>query len=230
MQSNGTIATQTTAPMSSLPPIPLQSPGFPDLPPEATANFQSVAPVTLPQGTQLFAAASSAADSAPNFWSSVPPEITNDANDVVKVLTVTAPDGMKAWAGQAATEASQVTSQAQQAAQQAVNEAQQQVQQLQQQTQQQMQAAQQQVQQVQQKAAASMQQAQQQFNDAQQQAKQALQQAQQQAQQAQQTAQQGMTQAQQAANQTKRQATQVWTSAGSAANQAMQTFAAPKKG
>src|SRR5215475_12416547 len=105
LQPDGTILTQTSAPLSSLPPIQLQSPGFPDLPPEVTATFQSVAPVTLPQGAQLFAAASSAQDSVPAFWSSVPPELGDDANELVKVLTVTAPEGMQAWAGQAATNA-----------------------------------------------------------------------------------------------------------------------------
>ncbi len=126
VQPDGTVATQTTAPASSLPPMQLQSPGFPDLPPEVTSTFQSVAPVTLPQGTQLFAAASSAQDSAPSFWSSVPPEITGGSSDLVKVLTVTAPDGLKAWVGQAASEASPAMSQAQQQVQQAAGQAQQQ--------------------------------------------------------------------------------------------------------
>jgi uncharacterized Zn-binding protein involved in type VI secretion len=248
LQSDGTIATQTTAPLSSLPPIQLQSPGFPDLPAEVTASFQSVAPVTLPQGTQLFAAAASAADTAPSFWSTVPPEITSGANDLVKVLTVTAPGGLKAWAGQPATAITPAISQAQQAAQQAANEAQRNLQQVQQETQKQMQEARQAVWQAQQqfeqdsaqgKAAGqqALRQAQQQLEHVQQQGVTALQQAQQQVNQTQRQAKQALLQAQQeayqaqqASNEAKQQGTQVWTSADSAANQAIQTFAAPRKG
>src|SRR5271155_3476999 len=123
MQYDGTINTSTQA--SSLPPIPLTQKGWPDLSPENTATFQSIAPVTLPPGAQLFAVADSQSNAAPNFWSTAPPQITDPTKDVMKVLTVTDPAGLKAWAGQAASLASQYAAQVQQSMQQAASQAQQ---------------------------------------------------------------------------------------------------------
>jgi uncharacterized Zn-binding protein involved in type VI secretion len=222
LQSDGTVATQA-APGSSLPPVSLSQPGFPDLPPEATATFQNVQPVTLPQGTQLFAASDADSNGDTNFWSASPPEIATGTNDVVKVLTVTDPAGMKAWAGQAASQANQDTSQGQQLAQQAVNQTQQALAQATQQAQQQYQAAQAQVQQAQQ----ALSHASAQGKAA---AQQALNQAQQQAAAATQQAQQAVQQGRQAANQAQQQGAQVWTSASNAASQTLQKFAMPKKG
>ena len=217
MQYDGTINTSTQA--SSLPPIPLTQKGWPDLSPENTATFQSVAPVTLPQGTQLFAAAHSQSAAAPNFWSTTPPQSTDSTKDVMKVLTVTDSAGMKAWAGQAASDASQYAAQSLQIMQQAAAE-----------TRQQVQAAQQGVQQAQQQlnqaAAEGKAAAQQELNQAQQQ----WQQAQQQTEQVIQQARQAAVQAQQAGSQAGQQATQVCTSAESAASQAIQNFALPKAG
>ncbi len=248
VQYDGTTNTSTQA--SSLPPITLSQLGWPDLSPESTATFQSVAPATLPQGTQLFAAADSQSDAVPNLWSTAPPEAADPAKDAMKVLTVTDPSGMKAWVGQAAAQyaqdAQQAATQAQQAAQQAEKQAQQALAQVQQQAQQAVQQAQQQVQQAQTavnqataqgKAAAqqALNQAKQQEQQVQQQAQQAVQQAQKQAQQAQQQAQQAAKQAQQTAQQAQqqagqatKQASQVCTSASGAASQAIQSFA--KKG
>jgi len=236
VQYDGTVNTSTQA--SSLPPISLTQKGWPDLSPERTACFQSVAPVTLPPGTQLFAAADSQSDAVPNFWSTVPPQIPDPKKDVMKVLTVTDPAGMKAWAGQAAGQAQpyaaqglqmvqQAAGQAQQQAQQAAAQAQHEFDQVQQQSQQQVQAAQQAVQQAQQqlnqataeeKAAAqqALNQAQQQAQQVEQQAQQAIQQAEKQAQQkalqaaqqGQQTMQQAQQQARQAAVQAEQQAQQ----------------------
>ena len=208
MQYDGTINTSTHAP--SLPPIPLTQKGWPDLSPVNTATFQSVAPVTLPQGTQLFAAADSQSDAIPNFWSTVPPQITDPSKDIIKVLTVTDPGGMNAWAGQAASDASQQLAQAQQVMQQAANQAKQEAQQAADRAQQAYNQAQQQAQQQVQSAQAAVQQAQQQLNQAAQQGKaaaqQALSQAQQLAQQAEQQAQQSVQQAQQQAAQAAQQA------------------------
>ncbi len=255
MQYDGTINTSTQAP--SLPPIPLTQKGWPDLSPENTATFQSVAPVTLPQGTQLFAAADSQSDATPNFWSTVPPQVTDPTKDVMKVLAVTDPAGMQAWAGQAASNASQLLAQSQQIMQQAAQQAQQAAAQAQQnfdqakqQAQQQVQAAQAAVQQAQQQVnqatAEGKAAAQQALNQAQQQAQQVEQQAQHQVQQAKQQAEQSAQQAaiqaqktvllaQQQAQQARGQAqqaatqgTQVCTSGASAAGQAIQNFAAPK--
>ena len=230
VQYDGTTNTSTTAP--SLPPVSLSQLGWPDLAPENTATFQSVAPVTLPQGTQLFAAADSQSDAIPNLWSTMPPEITDPTKDVMKVLTVTDPSGMKAWVGQAAAQyaqdAQQAATQAQQQAQQAIQQAQQQVQQAQtaldQATAQGKAAAQQALNQAKQQEQQVQQQAQRAVTQAQQAAQQAQQQAQQAAKQAQQTAQQAQQQAGQAA----KQASQVCTSASIATSQAIQNFA--KKG
>jgi uncharacterized Zn-binding protein involved in type VI secretion len=208
MQYDGTINTSTQAP--SLPPIPLTQKGWPDLAPENTATFQSVAPVTLPPGTQLFAAADSQSDAIPNFWSDVPSQITDPSKDIVKVLTVTDPAGMKAWAGQAASDTSQYLAQAQQVMQQAANQAKQEAQQAATQAQAAFDQAQQQAQQQVQAAQTAVQQAQQQLNQATAQGKadaqQALNQAQQQAKQVEQQAQQAVQQAQQQAEQTAQQA------------------------
>jgi uncharacterized Zn-binding protein involved in type VI secretion len=232
VQYDGTTNTSTQA--SSLPPIPLTQKGWPGLSPENTAAFRSVAPVTLPPGTQLFAAADSQSNAVPNFWSTVPPQGTDPSKDVMKVLTVTDPAGMKAWAGQAASPAQPYVSQTLQMVQQAAAQAQQQVQ-----------AAQAGVQQAQQqldqaaaegKAAAqkALNQAQQQAQQVQKQVQQAAQQATQQAQQtmlqAQQQARQAAAQAEQQSQQAGGQATQVCTPAESAAKQAIQKFALPKMG
>ncbi|HEX3436550.1 MAG TPA: PAAR domain-containing protein [Pseudacidobacterium sp.] len=252
LQPNSTVAIQVP-PGASLPPMQLQQPGFPDLPPEVTATFQSVQPVTLPQGTQLFALADSALGGDNSFWSMAPPEIPKvpsdlNAQDIVKVLTVTAPDGLKAWAGQAASQAGQTMSDAQQQASQTASQAQQSVNDAMQQAQQQYKAAQSSVQQAQQaidqaatqgKTAAqqaaqqgqqALSQAQQQVQQAMQHGQQAVQQAQQQAQQAQEQAKQALQQGQQAAQQAKQQTSQVWTSSQSAVQQAIQQFAAPRRG
>ena len=208
MQYDGTINTSTQAP--SLPPIPLTQKGWPDLSPENTATFQSVAPVSLPQGTQLFAAADSQSDATPNFWSTVPPQVTDPSKDVMKVLTVTDPAGMQAWAGQAASNAPQSLAQSQQIMQQAASQAAQQAQQATAQAQQNFDQAKQQAQQQVQAAQAAVQQAQWQVNQATTEGKaaaqQELNQAQQQAQQVEQQAQQQVQQAKQQAEQSAQQA------------------------
>ena len=221
MQYDGTINTSTQAP--SLPPIPLTQKGWPDLAPENTATFQSVAPVTLPPGAQLFAAADSQSDAIPNFWSTAPPQVADPSKDIVKVLTVTDPAGMKAWAGQAASDASPALAQAQQVMQQAANEAAQQAQQAAAQ-------AQQNLDQARQQATQDVQQAQQQVQQAEQQAEQAAHLAAVQTQKTVLLAQQAAAQAQKTATQAAQQGTQVCTSAADAGKQAIQAFAAPKAG
>ena len=215
MQYDGTVNTSTQAP--SLPPIPLTQKGWPDLSPENTATFQSVAPVTLPQGTQLFAAADSQSDATPNFWSTTPPPIADPSKDIMKVLTVTDPAGMQAWAGQAASDASPYLAQSQQIMQQAASQATQQAQQAAAQAQQAYDQAKQQAQQQVQAAQAAVQRVKQQVNQATAEGKAAAQQA---LNQAQQQAQQVEQQAQQQVQQTKQQAEQ---SAQQAAVQAQKT-------
>lgn len=106
LQPDGTVAT-SAAPGSSLPPIPLQQPGWPELPPENTATFESVQPVTLPQGTTVYAPCDSDQGAPGSYWSSAPPTspstpAATPAPDAVAALNVADPSGMKAWAGKAA--------------------------------------------------------------------------------------------------------------------------------
>lgn len=231
VQYDGTVNTWSPA-GTNLPPITLSQTSWPDLPAEKTATFSSVGPVTLPQGTQLFALADSESDSVPSFWSTAPPQVADPGKDLLKVLTVADPAGMKAWAGQAAAE--NLAQNAENQARHAVAQAQQNLQGVIQQAQKQMQAAQAQLQQTLSQAEKAMQQAQQQGQQAIQQAQQQVQQAQQQAQQAakqaQQAAQQAQQQAQQAAGQAQKSATQVCTSAASTASQTVQNFSPPFKG
>jgi uncharacterized Zn-binding protein involved in type VI secretion len=110
LQPDGTLKTE--APLgSSLPPITLQQPGWPDLPPESTTTFQSVQPVTIPQGTPLYAACDQDADGANSYWSPDPPSANDppagdssgwNSQDNVAVYQVPDPGGMKAWMGNAA--------------------------------------------------------------------------------------------------------------------------------
>jgi uncharacterized Zn-binding protein involved in type VI secretion len=222
LQYDGTTNTSTAA--STLPPVPLTQKGWPDLSPENTATFQSVQPVTLPQGTQLFAAADSQSGAIPNFWSTTPPASTDPSKDIMKVLTVTDPAGMKAWAGVTPSQVSQYSARAQQIMQQAAAQARQQAQQAAAQAQQNFNQAQQQAQQqVQQQAQQTMQQARLQ-------AQHAAYQASAQAQQIMQQAGQAASLAQKSAVQAGQQAAQVCTSGSSTAKQSIQNFAPPKIG
>lgn len=234
VQYDGTVNTWSPS-GNSLPPIPLSHPGWPPLAPENTATFSSVQPVTLPPGTQLFAAADSESEGETNFWSSVPPDSAEPSQDVIKVLTVTNPEGMKAWAGQAAGQGEQAADEAVHQAQQALEQARQQLNETIQQAQQQRQSAQAAVQQAQQQlnqanaqAKAGAQQA---LSQAEQQAQQvdrhaiaAVQQAQQQLQQAEKQLQQAQQQAQNTAVEAQKSASQVCTSASSTAGQVIQSI------
>ena len=110
VQPDGTMAT-SAAPGTSLPPIPLQQPGFPDLPPENTATFESVQPATIPQGTTLYAPCGADQSSPGSYWSTTPPAASSasgsaspymSAQDAVAALQVTDTAGMKAWVGKGA--------------------------------------------------------------------------------------------------------------------------------
>jgi uncharacterized Zn-binding protein involved in type VI secretion len=111
--SDGTML--TSAPPGSpsgcaLPPISLNQPGWPDLPPESTTAFQSVQPVTLLAGTTLYAPAQEDAGGG-NLWSVQAPEAGADA--AADNVVVEGNDGVRAWMGQLAAPtagASQVTS------------------------------------------------------------------------------------------------------------------------
>ena len=233
VQYDGTVNTWSPS-GNSLPPIPLSHPGWPPLAPENTATFSSVQPVTLPQGTQLFAAADSESGGETSFWSSAPPQSADPSKDIIKVLTVTNPEGMKAWAGQAAGQGQQAADQALTQAQQTLQQAEQQLNTAIQQAQQQRQAARATVEHAQQaldqaaaqnKTAAqhALTRAQQLAQQVEQQAIASVQQAQQQLKQAQQQ----LQQAQQTAGQAQSTATQVCTNASSTASQTFQSI--PRK-
>jgi chemotaxis protein histidine kinase CheA len=251
LQQNGTIKT-SAPPGATLPPIPLSSAGYPDLPAAQTANFESVQPVDVPPATTLYRAIDNPAQAAGSYWSPDVPSVPG----LLAMAQVPA-NGLKAWMGQAGGLANQLWAplgslnptaivqsalsgpiqQAQQAAQQAVqgaqaaaNQASQAASQAEQQAQQAVQQAQQGAQQAAQQAENQAQQlanqAQQAAQSAQQQAQQAVQQAQQSVQQAQQQAQQAVGQAkaaaQQAVTQAQQQAQQVQQQAKQATQQAQQ--------
>ncbi len=92
LQSDGTVKTSAPA-GTSLPPIALSSPGFPDLPAKDTPNFQSVQPVSLPPGATLY----SASPTPGSYWTPDPP-----AAPVITTATVPA-QGLKAWIGNSAS-------------------------------------------------------------------------------------------------------------------------------
>jgi uncharacterized Zn-binding protein involved in type VI secretion len=106
--SDGTMLV-SAPPGGALPPILLSQSGWPDLPPESTATFQSVQPVTLPPGTTLYAPPGEDAGGG-GLWSVERPEPAADASGIAaaKVEThitsavVGSEDGMQAWMGQPA--------------------------------------------------------------------------------------------------------------------------------
>ncbi len=120
MQRDGT--TRTSAPASeALPPVELKQEGWPNLPPENTATFQSVQPAKVMPGSALYAAADADSTGESSYWSTDPPAesasasgsapgspdgSTSDAdwNAGTRVLVYTVPAGseVRAWAGQGA--------------------------------------------------------------------------------------------------------------------------------
>ncbi|MGC1363171.1 MAG: PAAR domain-containing protein [Silvibacterium sp.] len=114
LQQDGTI--KTSAPAGSrLPPITLQQPGWPDLPPAQTPNFQAVQPVDLPPNTTLYSVVSDGSSSGSSYWTASLPgdEDTWRANSAVKpewnsggaVAVATVPaGGLKAWMGPASSQ------------------------------------------------------------------------------------------------------------------------------
>ena len=119
-QPDGTLKTSATAPGGSLPPLALTEPGWPDLPPETTATFESVQPATVLPATKLYAPVDADSDGGNSFWSTSPPLPSaadgspgasensvpqpSDWNSGTHVLVHTVPPGpgVKAWAGKLA--------------------------------------------------------------------------------------------------------------------------------
>jgi hypothetical protein len=79
-QPDGSICTASMVPGKALPPMVLKQPGWPDLPPENTATFSSVQPATVLPGTQLYAAGDGEDPGSNSYWSSSPPDPSNDAS------------------------------------------------------------------------------------------------------------------------------------------------------
>ena len=106
MQPDGAMTTAATQ-GPSLPPIQLQQPGWPDLPPENTATFQSVQPATIPQGTALYSPCDSGQSGLGNYWATTPSTASSSSSgdsdwnskDAVVAMQVSDPEGMKAWVG-----------------------------------------------------------------------------------------------------------------------------------
>jgi uncharacterized Zn-binding protein involved in type VI secretion len=114
MQADGTIKT-SAPPGGALPPIPLSSPGFPDLPASQTPNFTSAQPVTIPPNTTLYRVIDPSSNPNGSYWApDLPPSL--DAwrqslavkpewnSDGLLAVAQTGPDGLKAWMGPAASQ------------------------------------------------------------------------------------------------------------------------------
>jgi uncharacterized Zn-binding protein involved in type VI secretion len=98
--SDGTMMT-SAPPGCALPPITLSQPGWPDLPANTTATFESVQPVTLPSGTTLYAPSEEDA-AGQSLWSIAPPgESASEAAGTI-AAEVGSADGVRAWMGQPA--------------------------------------------------------------------------------------------------------------------------------
>lgn len=98
LQQNGTI--QTSAPPGgSLPAIPLNSPGFPTLPPSQTPNFENATPVDIPPGTTLYRVVDNPAKAAGSYWTPDPP--TNALAGGLVAIAQAPEGGLKGWMGKA---------------------------------------------------------------------------------------------------------------------------------
>jgi uncharacterized Zn-binding protein involved in type VI secretion len=119
LQQDGTL--KVTAASGSLPPMPLQQPGWPTLPAADTVTFASVQPVTLPQGTPLSSLQDATGAPSSYFMPALPADAANQISNQAQqtansalaqgkqlVQTVVQQaDGVKAWMGQAAHSALQ---------------------------------------------------------------------------------------------------------------------------
>jgi len=116
LQQDGTI--QTSAPPGgSLPAIPLNSPGFPTLPPSQTPNFENAKPVDIPPGTTLYSVVGDPASGGASYWTTDPPtdetawrqgcSVGNSNPGSILAVAQVPPGGLKAWMGAAAGQAAQ---------------------------------------------------------------------------------------------------------------------------
>lgn len=110
-QADGTTRT-SAAPGKALPAVALQQEGWPDLPAENTATFESVQPATVLPGTTLYAPGDADADTSNAYWVTDPPAPDPPAADPaapawnggshLQVATVPPGGGVKVWAGKPA--------------------------------------------------------------------------------------------------------------------------------
>jgi uncharacterized Zn-binding protein involved in type VI secretion len=111
LQQDGTIKT-SAPPGTSLPPITLSQPGWPDLPAAQTPNFTTAQPTDVPPGTTLYRVLGSPGGATGSYWTATPPASESqwradnavggwNAGVVMAVAQVPA-SGLKAWMGAAA--------------------------------------------------------------------------------------------------------------------------------
>ncbi len=110
LQQDGTVKT-SAPPGTPLPPIPLQSPGFPDLPAKETPKFTTAQPVNVPPGTTLYRVLGNPGGAVGSYWTANPPASEAqwradnavggwNAGLLMAVAQVPA-GGLKAWMGAA---------------------------------------------------------------------------------------------------------------------------------
>lgn len=99
-------------PGAALPPIPLSQTGWPDLPAEITATFESVQPVTLQSGTTLYGPAEEDRGDG-SLWSVEPPAAQGASSSAGKSASamVEGGGGVRAWMGQPAGSSSSAKNQ-----------------------------------------------------------------------------------------------------------------------
>ncbi|HUB00645.1 MAG TPA: PAAR domain-containing protein [Terracidiphilus sp.] len=110
MQQDGTVKT-SAPPGSPLPPIPLQSPGFPSLPAAETPKFTTAQPVDVPPGTTLYRVLGNPGGAVGSYWTPKLP--TSEAQwradnavggwnaGLLMAVAQVPAGGLKAWAGAA---------------------------------------------------------------------------------------------------------------------------------
>jgi uncharacterized Zn-binding protein involved in type VI secretion len=110
LQQDGTVKT-SAPPSTPLPPITLQSPGFPDLPAKETPKFSTAQPVNVPPGTTLYRVLGNPGGAVGSYWTANFPNSEAqwradnavggwNAGLVMAVAQVPA-GGLKAWMGAA---------------------------------------------------------------------------------------------------------------------------------
>ncbi len=110
VQQDGTVKT-SAPPGAPLPPISLQSPGFPNLPAKETPKFNTAQPVNVPPGTTLYRVLGNPGGAVGSYWTANPP--TSEAQwrgdnavggwnaGLLMAVAQVPAEGLKAWMGAA---------------------------------------------------------------------------------------------------------------------------------